>query len=99
MRFFLSKEFFFATGATDGSSGGSFAPTRSSGGGWRRRRRWEGRQEVQRYKHDKATSRGRSRNATRARAEVYLAWIQRELVDAAGRRRRRRCDWAFEFDR
>ena len=31
-------------------------------------------------------------------AEVYLAWLQRELVDAAGRRRRRRCDWAFEFD-
>eukprot|EP01046_Picozoa_sp_COSAG06_P018810 COSAG06_NODE_1320_length_9872_cov_49.877213_11_plen_52_part_00 len=45
---FLSFQgLFFATGTTDGGSGGSFAPTRSSGG-WRRRgkREAEG-QEVQ----------------------------------------------------
>ena len=48
--------------------------------------------------HTRPCARRRQINGGFCSAQVYLAWLQRELVDAAGRRRRRRCDWAFEFD-
>ena len=49
--------------------------------------------------HTRPCTRRKQINGGFCGAEVYLAWLQRELVDATGRRRRRRCDWAFEFDR